>query len=133
MTRLRSPLRWLFALLFIAAGGNHFRRPAFYERMIPPALPSPSLLVAVSGIAEIALGILLLVPRTRRLAAWGIITLLVAVFPANIQMATHADQFPQFSRTALLVRLPLQLVLIGWAWFYTRPVRAGSRRACLER
>jgi uncharacterized membrane protein len=117
-------LRWLFALLFIAAGSNHFRRPAFYERTIPPALPFPSLLVVVSGIAEIVLGVLLLVPRTRRLAAWGIIALLVAVFPANIQMATHPDQFPQFSRTALLVRLPLQLGLIGWAWVYTRRLPA---------
>lgn len=126
MTRLLSLLRWLLALLFIAAGANHFRRPAFYERMIPPALPSPPLLVAVSGIAEIALGALLLIPRTRRPAAWGIIALLIAVFPANIQMATHPDQFPQFSRTTLLVRLPLQLVLIGWAWVYTRPRRDPS-------
>jgi uncharacterized membrane protein len=130
VNRLRSPLRWLFALLFIAAGANHFRRPAFYERTIPPALPFPSLLVVVSGIAEIALGGLLLVPRTRRLAAWGIIALLIAVFPANIQMATQPEQFPQFSRAALLVRLPLQLVLIGWAWFIrgARPREEAQRR-----
>ena len=77
--------------------------------------------VVISGIAEIVLGILLVVPRFSRMAAWGLIALLIAVSPANIHMALHPDLFPEFRPVALLIRLPLQLVLIAWAFVYTRP------------
>jgi uncharacterized membrane protein len=119
MRVLKEILRWLMALLYVAAGLNHFLRPAFYAVMIPPYLPAPQLLVTVSGLAEIALGILVVVPRVSRLAAWGVIALLIAVFPANLYMAQHPEHFPQFSRSALLIRLPIQLVLILWAYWYT--------------
>ena len=120
MKRFEVSLRLLFALFFIAAGLNHFRIPAFYQRMIPTALPDPEALVASSGACEIFGGLLLMVPRTRRIAAWGLIALLIAVFPANIQMALHPELFPELNPVALLLRLPLQFVLIAWAWRYTR-------------
>lgn len=126
MKRFEVALRLLFALFFIAAGLNHFRIPAFYQRMIPTAMPDPAALVALSGACEVLGGLLLAVPRTRRIAAWGLIALLIAVFPANIQMALHPELFPELNPVALLIRLPLQIVLIAWAWMYTRK-REGDR------
>jgi uncharacterized membrane protein len=115
-------LRWLLAVFMTLAGLNHFLSPATYVGMMPAVLPAPPALVYVSGIAEIVTGLGLLVRRTRKLAAWGLIALLVAVFPANINMAVNAlplgDQpVPQW---ALWARLPLQLVLIAWAYLFTR-------------
>ncbi len=78
---------YLMSLLYVAAGINHFIHPQTYLRIMPPWLPAPGALVAVSGAAEVLLGLLLLPHRTRRAAAWGVMALLVAVFPANIQMA----------------------------------------------
>ncbi|MEA2236066.1 MAG: hypothetical protein QOC81_790 [Thermoanaerobaculia bacterium] len=112
--------RWLLAALFVFAGINHFVRPLFYEPMVPPYLPSPHLLVVLSGVAEIFLGVLLLVPRASRMAAWGLIALLIAVSPANIHMAMHPELFPQFHAAALWIRLPLQIVLMAWAYWFTR-------------
>ena len=86
---------------------------------MPPYLTYHRALVLVSGVFEIALGILLLVPRTSHLAAWGLIALLIAVFPANLFMYQHSEQFP-YSPTLLLLRLPLQGLLILWAYHYTR-------------
>jgi uncharacterized membrane protein len=112
--------RYLFGVLFIAAGANHFVNPGFYLRMMPAYLPWHSELVAVSGVAEMALGALLLVPRFQVVAAWGLIALLIAVFPANLNMALHPEQFATVSPTVLWLRLPLQGVLIAWAYWYTR-------------
>ena len=112
-------LRWLLAALFVFAGISHFVRPQFYESMVPPYLPSPHLLVVVSGIAEIILGVLLLVPRMSRRAAFGLIALLIAVSPANLHMALHPNLFPQFRPTALWIRLPVQVVLMAWAFWFT--------------
>ena len=120
MRILKEILRWALAVFFIAAGCLHFRNPHFYERMMPPYLPWPYALVLISGVCEIILGLALLVPRLTRFAAFGLIALLLAVFPANLQMALHPELFPEFTRTALLIRLPLQLVLILWASWYTR-------------
>jgi uncharacterized membrane protein len=121
MKIVKEVFRWLLALFFFAAGTGHFLRPAFYETMIPPYLPAAHLLVIISGIAEIVLGILLMIPRVSRLAAWGMIALLIAVSPANIHMALHPNLFPEFRPIALLIRLPLQLVLIALIFPYTRP------------
>ena len=112
---------WVFGLFFVAAGVGHFLAPGTYVKIMPPYLPGPVTLTYLSGVAEIALGVLLLVPRTRRLAAWGLIALLVAVFPANVHMALNAELFPQVPAAALWVRLPVQGLLILWAWAYTRP------------
>ncbi len=86
---------------------------------MPPYLPAHLFLVQLSGVCEIALGALLLIPKSTYLAAFGIIALLIAVSPANIYMAQHPELFPEFSVIALYLRLPLQLVLIAWASWYT--------------
>lgn len=109
----------IFATLFIAAGVGHFVATDFFLKIMPPYLPFHLTLVLVSGAIEIILGILLLVPRYSRFAAWGIIALLIAVFPANIHVYQHQEAFPLPSIVHLL-RLPLQGVLILWAFAYTR-------------
>ena len=108
------------ALLYIAAGINHFLNPDIYLNIMPPYLPQPNLLVYISGLLEILLGLLLLPRLTRRVAAWGIILLLIAVFPANIQMAINYGQTNHLGLWISLLRLPLQIVLIWWAWTFTR-------------
>jgi uncharacterized membrane protein len=110
----------VFALFFIAAGANHFRDSSFYLSIMPPYLPEPYLLVIVSGAAEIILGIALLVPRLTRPAGWGLIALLIAVFPANVHMALHANDYPAIPSALLWLRLPLQGVFMLWAYWYTR-------------
>jgi uncharacterized membrane protein len=119
MTRARLILRLLAAIFFIGAGLNHFRSPAFYERIIPPVLPSPHALVVISGLAEMMGGLGLLIPPLRRPAAWGLIALLIAVFPANLYMAIHAEKFADMHlpEWTFLARLPLQVVFIAWVWF----------------
>jgi uncharacterized membrane protein len=102
-------------VLFIAAGAVHFIRPAMYEQIVPPQLGHAPELVAVSGVAEIAGGLGVMIPRTRRAAAWGLIVLLVAVWPANIYMAFEAGRFAAVAPALVLwIRVPLQLALIWW-------------------
>ncbi|AWH83729.1 DoxX family protein [Flavobacterium album] len=110
---------YLMASLYILAGLNHFRVPRLYVRMIPPTLPAPKLLNIISGAAEVILGILLCFPQLSHIAAWGLILLLVAVFPANIYMYTNDKAGMGLPKWLLLLRLPLQLALIYWAWLYT--------------
>ncbi len=124
---LRAAMKWLLGLLFVAAGANHFANPEFYIRIMPPYLPRHALLVDLSGVAEIALGLLLLVPRCQAFAAWGLIALLVAVFPANLHMALNPGAFPEIPPAVLWVRLPLQAVLIAWAFWFTRSSLRGLR------
>jgi uncharacterized membrane protein len=121
---LKTPLRWLFAILFILAGLNHFRNPSFYVNIMPPYLGWHRELVAISGAAEIALGALLLFRRWAVLAGWGLIALLIAVFPANVHMAVHPELYPSISPVALWLRLPVQGLLIAWAYWYTRRPRS---------
>ena len=113
-------LRYLLGLLFMAAGINHFWHTTFYVAMMPPYLPQHLALVYLSGAAEISLGALLLFSRWQVLAGWGLIALSVAVFPANVHMALHPELFTQFTPTGLWLRLPLQGVVLAWAWYYTR-------------
>ena len=107
-------------MFFVFAGVNHFLNTAFYLKIVPPYLPWHLLLVYLSGLFEIVLGCLLLLLRFTPIAAWGLIALLIAVFPANIHMAVNHDLFPEYSVAALCIRLPLQFVLIAWAYWYTR-------------
>lgn len=114
-------------LLYIDAGMTHFRVPTVYARIVPPQLPRPVVLVYLSGIAEIVLGAGVLFRRTRRQSAWGLVALLFAVFPANVHMATSgmaAEMVPNRARSVAQlvawIRLPLQAVLIRWAWWYTQ-------------
>ncbi len=105
--------------LYVLAGVNHFRDPRTYERMMPPWVPAHRAMVLWSGVAEVLLGIGVLVPATRSLAAWGVIALLVAVFPANLQMFRDPERWPKVPRWGLALRLPLQGVLMWWAWTLT--------------
>lgn len=118
---MKAVILVLFGAFFVVAGVTHFTNQAFFTSIVPPYLPWPVALVVISGVAEIALGVLLLVRRTSRLAAWGAIALLVAVFPANLHMAMNPQLYPATSPTALLIRLPLQGVLIAVAYWFTRP------------
>jgi len=117
--QLRAPLRMPLALFFVGAGVWHFVRPAFYLKIMPPYLPWHRELVYLSGAFEIAGGLGILVPSLRRVAGWGLIALLVAVFPANVQMFLDvlADQGWTTWTLILLVRLPLQIPLILWVWW----------------
>ncbi len=121
MRIVKTTLKYLLALAFVLAGANHFITTAFYLSIMPPVLPARLFLVYLSGVCEIALGILFMIPKYSRLAAWGLTALMIAVFPANIYMAMNANLFPQFSQTVIWLRLPLQFVLIAWAFWYTRP------------
>jgi len=110
---------YLMACLYIAAGVYHFIKPRMYMRIMPPWLPWHLQLVWISGVCEIVLGILLFWPATRSFAAWGIIVLLIAVFPANVEMMKQYRQRHHRLYWVTLVRLPLQIALIAWAWLYT--------------
>lgn len=121
MTWGLSVRRWVLGLAFAAAGVNHFVNPDFYVRIMPPYLPWHPELVFWSGVAEVVLGLLVLVPRTASAAGWGLVALLAAVFPANVHTAANPDLFPQFPPWLLLARLPLQAVFMWWAYRWTRP------------
>jgi uncharacterized membrane protein len=108
--------RALLGVTFIAAGVLHFVRPRMYEAIMPRYLPAHRELVYASGLAEIAGGAGVLHPRTRRAAGWWLIATLVAIFPANVEMAVHAERFRRFPRVALWGRLPVQGLLIAWTW-----------------
>jgi uncharacterized membrane protein len=111
----------LLANLFIAAGVNHFLMPRAYEQIVPPPLDGQAKrIVQVSGVAEIAGGIGVFVPATRRLSGLGLIALLAAVFPANLHMALQPERFARIPRWALFARLPLQPLMMVWAWRATR-------------
>ncbi len=118
--RLRVNAKFVFGAFFIGAGLNHFVNTDFYLDIMPPYLPWHPALVYASGVAEIALGALLLFRRWSKIAAWGLIVMLIAVFPANVHMALNAELYPQFSPIMLWLRLPLQGLLIAWARLYTR-------------
>jgi uncharacterized membrane protein len=120
--------RWLMAALFLVAGAMHFVFPAAYVRIVPPYLPYPAALVAISGVAEMLGGIGLLVERTRRAAAIGLALLLVAVLPANWWMAASHMRIgnPPVPEWVLWARLPLQVPLIWWALVYSRSKGSNS-------
>ncbi len=113
-------MKYAFGLLFVFGGLYHFINPALYLRMMPPYLPWHRFLVYLSGFFEVALGLLLFVPRYARLAAWGLVALLVAVFPANVRMALNPELFPGIPPLVLWLRLPLQGVFIFWAYRLAR-------------
>jgi uncharacterized membrane protein len=117
---LRRIFLYLMALFYVAAGINHFLNPSMYLTIMPPWLPAQPFFVLFSGLAELVLGLLLLVPKTRRLAAWGVILLLIAVFPANIQMALNYRREDAPQLWMAVFRLPVQLLLIWWSYQYTK-------------
>jgi uncharacterized membrane protein len=113
--------RGLLGLAFVGAGLNHFAIPRTYEQIVPPSMKSRARsLIVISGIAEIAGGLGVLLPWTRRPAGIGLIALLAAVFPANLYMARSPESFRKIPRWALYARLPLQPLMMWWAWTATR-------------
>jgi uncharacterized membrane protein len=113
--------RLLMATLYLTTGTLHFIHTQTYLAIMPPYIPAHRTLVLLTGAAEIAggLGILTPIPTLQRTAAWGLVALLIAVMPANIYMVTNHANFPNIPLWAVWLRLPLQLPLIYWAWFYT--------------
>ena len=120
----KRPLNYLLGAVFVVAGVMHFVAPRPLAAVVPSELPRPMALVYLSGVAEILLGLGVVVPRTRRLSAWGLIGLLTAVFPANVNMAVRDVEVQgvpyEPADWMLWARLPLQGVLVLWAWWYTR-------------
>jgi uncharacterized membrane protein len=124
MSRTKRILLWVMAAFYVFGGFNHLMNPEFYVAIMPPALPNPEWLNVLSGLAEIVLGVYVLEPRVRVLAAWGIIALLIAVFPANMYVALEnfGTEGPGTGNAVFnYVRLPFQALFVVWAWWYTRP------------
>ncbi|QUO49206.1 DoxX family membrane protein [Halorubrum ruber] len=126
----------LMGATYVVAGIAHFLAPKRFAEAVPPSFPRPVGLVYLSGIAEILLGIGVAIPRTRRPSAWGIVALLVAVFPANVHLARSdtlndlvSDRLVGPARLAAWIRLPFQGVLIGWALRYARADEAATPRS----
>ena len=120
-----SVSRALLGALFIAAGIAHFRAPDAYLPIMPPQLPFPRALILISGAAEIAGGLGVWIPQTRKLAGWGLIALLVAVFPANIYSLQNGIKLGDWAvpQWMLWARLPLQIPLIWWVFVESQKVR----------
>jgi uncharacterized membrane protein len=114
---------YLAAVFYIFAGTLHFIQPESYLKIMPPYIPWHVAMVRISGFFEILGGLGLLLPSTRRAAAWGLVALLIAVFPANLYMATNPVEAGAVSVAPVLRwgRLPLQLLLIWWVLWCTRP------------
>ena len=126
MRIFRLVLKYLLALFYIGAGVNHFVNPGFYLNIMPPYLPWHLELVYLSGIIEIVLGIMVLIPRFTSISGWGIIALLIAVFPANLHMALNPHLYPNIKPILLYIRLPLQGVFMYWAYWATRPSKMAA-------
>ncbi len=112
-----TAFRILLGFFFIAAGANHFLNPSFYLSIIPPWLPWPEAMNDISGAAEIAGKMAVFVLSLRKAAGWDLIALLIAVFPANLNMALHGWQGVEIAPWLLWVRLPFHLVYIAWVYW----------------
>jgi len=124
MSTPKRVLLFLMAMAYVLAGANHFIDVDFYRPMMPPYLPLHDECIYLSGVAEIALGLGVLVPQLRVPSAWGLIALLIAIFPANIHIALYNVPLggaPEGLGVLNWVRLPFQGLFIAWAWWYTRP------------
>jgi uncharacterized membrane protein len=127
LTALRDRARWAAGLGFAVAGSLHFLRPASYLRLMPPYLPWSLPLIYVSGFFEILGGLGLLLPGTRRAAAWGLVALLVAVFPANLHVALNAISVEGLPTWYGWVRLPFQALYIWWVLASTSEAKANRQ------
>ena len=117
-------IRLLAGPCFVVAGALHFVSPKTYRRIMPPYIPAHEAMVYASGAAEIAGGLGLMIKAPRRLAGWWLVGTLIAVFPANLHMALHGEDYPKIPGGArtLWARLPLQGVLIAWVLSASRRV-----------
>ena len=111
----------LLSVAFITTGVLHFLRPGGFEEIVPDYLPAHHEIVLLSGAAELAGGVAVAFGRTRAIAGVWLVALLVLVFPANINMAVHSERFASIAPALLWARLPLQAVLVWWAWRATHP------------
>jgi uncharacterized membrane protein len=109
-------MRRVLGATFLATGALHFLKPRVYEAIVPRYLPAHRALVYASGVAEIAGGAGVLHPRTARPAGWWLVATLLAIFPANVEMAVHAERFRRIPEPLLWARLPLQGAIIAWVW-----------------
>jgi len=123
MQKVKSNFLYLMALGYILAGILHFINPAFYLNIMPPYIPFHLKLVYLTGVCEIIVGVLLLPLKTRRVGAWLLIALLIAIYPANIQMAINYWQNGNPDLWIALVRLPIQFILIWLAWIYKEDIK----------
>ncbi|MFN8391688.1 MAG: DoxX family protein [Bdellovibrionota bacterium] len=124
--KLKFALRALLSTGFVSAGIAHLRSPAIFLPLMPPFLPFPIELIYVSGVCEIALGALMMIPRFRKLAGVGLVLLLIAVFPANVYMALNDQVYPNVQSGVRWGRLPLQLVLIWCVLWVSSIAESGS-------
>lgn len=130
---MKELFRVILSVSIVIVGLLHFALPEPFVKIMPSLLPYPLELVYISGFFEILGGIGLLVPGVSRAAAWGLVVLFIAVFPANINMAVNhikIETIP-YSDAPLFqwIRLPLQAVLIAWAWWYTKPTDKDKQAA----
>ena len=124
MVQMKSKIKTLsiilMTLFYIMAGTNHFINPDWYVRIVPPILPFKTAIIYISGILEIILGTLLIFPKTRFIASWGLILLLVAVYPANIYVALTNGEVMDTTPLIAWGRLPFQFVFIGLAYWHSK-------------
>ena len=122
MTIFKKITIYFMGLAYIYVGIRHFIDPDFFLAIMPDYLPYHLEAVYISGICEIALGAMLFFKKYRWMAGWGLILLLIAVFPANIYLAQNesSQQAIQISKTAALIRLPFQALFIGLAYWHTK-------------
>jgi uncharacterized membrane protein len=123
MKLVKAVARAILAGAMIMVGVMHFTHEAFFTKIVPAWLPAHQLLVWISGVSEFALGVMVLVPKTRRFAGFGLTALYVAVFPANINMALNPELGGTLPHWALWVRLPFQVLFIVWALWATEALK----------
>lgn len=110
--------QYLFGLLFILAGINHFRKPKLYQKLVPPYIPAHSTMVLLSGVAEMVLGFMLMNKNTASEAAIGIIVLLLILLPVHFYMLQNPEVALRLPKWVLILRIPLQFILMVWAAIY---------------
>lgn len=111
----------LFVLLYVGSGIRHFVEPDFYVKMMPPYIPAHLELVYLSGVVELVLGILILVPKLRVRVAWATIAMLLSFMPVHIHMALNPELYPEVPSLALWIRIPFQGLFALHAFWFTRP------------
>jgi len=111
---------YLIGFVFILTGINHFLNPDFYVKIMPPYIPAHLMMVSISGFLEVLGGAGVFIPKLRRAAGWGLIALLIAVFPANLHMLMHPAEYLAIPYWAIVARIPLQFILIAWVEWSTR-------------
>jgi uncharacterized membrane protein len=117
-------LRYAMAAFYVWGGVNHFLNPDFYLPLMPPYIALHAELVALTGVIEIVLGLLVAIPRTAWIGAWGIILMLIAFLPVHVHMLVNNHLYPDVPTSLLWLRFPIQGLFILWAYWYTTPQRA---------